>query len=231
LAAQERLREKGRLVTVVAIANDAMSADGLDDRVRSRIGSSPEVFFDSYSKEEILAILKERAAGMFEQKPGQDALERCATLCAEGHGDVRRAIDLLRLAGEIAGTIGVQAVAKVHVDMAAEQLQKDRVVAVMSSASYHLKAVLAVFVKIAYDAYGQESAWHATSTLYEDYCYSLHAKKQRTLSYRRVSELLCELENTGLVVSRKASLGRYGYGRLYRLAVHPEVAGNCCYPR
>lgn len=229
LMVQKRLRGKGCLMTMIAISNDAMSAGELDDRVRSRVGSSPEIFFDSYSKEEILAVLKERAAEMFGRQPDPGALERCAEICSEDHGDMRRAIDLLGLAGEIAGA-GGRAVAKAHIDMAQERLQKDRAVAVMSSASHHLKAVLAVFVRLAYASYGQESAWHSTSALYQEYCDSLLAKKQRTLSYRRVSELLSELETTGLVVSRKASLGRYGYGRQYRLAVHPEVAGNCCYP-
>lgn len=228
LTVQERLREKGRMMTIVAISNNAMAVDELDDRVRSRIGSSPEIPFDSYPREEILAILKERAARMFGRQPDLGALERCAELCSENHGDVRRAIDLLSLAGEIAGAGNSQTVTRGHIDMAAEQLEKDRVIEVMSSASPHLKAVCAALVRLTYAL--EEADWHSTSTLYQEYCNSLLDKRDRPLTYRRVSKLLAELENTGLVVSRKASLGRYGYGRQYKLAVHSEVAGRCCYP-
>lgn len=228
LMVQERLREKGRLMTIVAISNNVTAADELDDRVRSRVGSSPEILFDSYPRGEILAILKERAAGMFDRQPDPGALEHCAELCSENHGDVRRAIDLMGLAGEIAGAGNGQTVTKDHIEMAAKRLQKDRVVDVMSSASCQLKAVCAAMVRLTYA--GEEASWHSTSTLYQEYCRDLLDKRARPVSYRRVSELLTELENTGLVVSRKTSLGRYGYGRLYRLAVHPEVAGRCCYP-
>ena len=162
------------------------------------------------------------------QKEDLGALERCAELCSENHGDVRRAIDLLSLAGEIAGAGNSQTVTRGHIDMAAEQLEKDRVIEVMSSASPHLKAVCAALVRLTYAL--EEADWHSTSTLYQEYCNSLLDKRDRPLTYRRVSKLLAELENTGLVVSRKASLGRYGYGRQYKLAVHSEVAGRCCYP-
>jgi cell division control protein 6 len=230
LMVQERLREKGRLMTIVAISNNAMATDELDDRVRSRIGSSPEILFNSYTKEEILAILKERAAEIFDRQPGPSALRHCAELCSQNHGDVRRAIDLMNLAGEIAGASNCQKIAKDHIDMAVKQLEKDRVVDVMSSASYHLKAVLAALVRLTYNnGYEQENAlWYSTSTLYQDYCRDLLDKHAMPVTYRRVSELLTELENDGLVTSRKSSLGRHGYGRLYRLAVHPEVAGRCC---
>jgi cell division control protein 6 len=48
----------------------------------------------------------------------------------------------------------------------------------------------------------------------------------KPLSYRRVSDLLVELENSGLVVSRAYSRGRHGYGKEYKLKVSPDLVGS-----
>ncbi|MEM3160685.1 MAG: hypothetical protein QXJ74_07870 [Nitrososphaera sp.] len=74
-----------------------------------------------------------------------------------------------------------------------------------------------------------EPGWYPTSVLYRQYCACLQ-KDVRPLGYRRVSELLAELENLGLAASRAGSKGRRGYGREYRLAVPPQVVGTCCFP-
>ena len=48
-------------------------------------------------------------------------------------------------------------------------------------------------------------------------------KDGKHLSYRRIAELLVELENTGLVVSETGSKGRYGYGTRYKLTLLPSL--------
>ena len=52
------------------------------------------------------------------------------------------------------------------------------------------------------------------------------AKDSKPLGYRRVSELLTELENTGLVISQTSSHRRHGYGTQYKLVVSPEMVGK-----
>jgi archaeal cell division control protein 6 len=64
LVMEENLREKGHLMCIVAISNNVMSDYEIDDRVRSRIGTS-EVFFEPYTQQAVLAILKDRAAKAF----------------------------------------------------------------------------------------------------------------------------------------------------------------------
>jgi Cdc6-like AAA superfamily ATPase len=61
LVMEEKLREKGVLACIVAVSNNVMADYEVDDRVRSRIGSS-EVFFPAYTKKDALDILKDRAA-------------------------------------------------------------------------------------------------------------------------------------------------------------------------
>jgi archaeal cell division control protein 6 len=123
---------------------------------------------------------------------------------------------LLRVAAEIAAK-REEKIGKKHVDAASEKLQKDRVIIMLSSASYNLKLVAAVIARITYLT---QEVWHSTSTLYNQYRHII-GNDTKPLTYRRISELLTELENMGLVVSHTGSKGRYGYGTEYKLVVPP----------
>ncbi|HKG70592.1 MAG TPA: AAA family ATPase [Nitrososphaeraceae archaeon] len=224
LVMEEKLREKGYLMCIIAISNNVMSDYEIDDRVRSRIGTS-EVFFDPYRPQTVLALLKDRAEKAFSEPVDSVILQYCADQSSKEHGDARRAIDLLRFAAEIAGR-GGEKISKKHIDEAVGQLQKDRISTTLSSASYHLKLAAAALARISYLT---EEVWHSTSTLYDQYRHII-SKDGKQLTYRRFSELLTELENMGLVVSHTSSKGRHGYGTQFKLVVSPEIVGKVCFP-
>ena len=77
LVMEENLREEGYLMCIVAISNNVMSDYEIDDRVRSRIGTS-EVFFEPYTQQAVLAILKDRATKAFSGSVDSDILQYCA---------------------------------------------------------------------------------------------------------------------------------------------------------
>jgi archaeal cell division control protein 6 len=226
LVMEEKLREKGYLMCIVAISNNVMSDYEVDDRVRSRIGTS-EVFFEPYTKQAVLAILKDRAAKAFSQPVDSEILQYCADQSSAEHGDARRAIDLLRVAAEIAGK-REEKISKMHVDLALARLQRDRVSTTLSSASYHLKLTATALARISYLT---QEVWHSTSTVYNQYRHILGEEDTKPpLTYRRIAELLNELENMGLVTSHTSSKGRHGYGTQYKLVVPPEAIGKVCFP-
>ena len=224
LVMEEKLREKGFLMCTIAISNNVMTDYEIDDRVRSRIGTA-EVFFEPYTRQAILEILKDRAIKAFSEPVDSMILEYCADKSSEEHGDARRAIDLLRVAAEIAAKRGDK-ISKKHVDAAVDKLQKDRVSIVLSSASYNLKLAAIALARITYLT---QEVWHYTSTLYNQYRHII-GKDTKPLTYRRMSELLTELENMGLVISHTSSKGRHGYGTQYKLVVPPETVGKVCFP-
>ena len=224
LVMEEKLRERGYLMCIVAISNNVMSDYEVDDRVRSRIGTS-EVFFEPYTKQTVLAILRDRAAKAFSEPVNSQILQYCADQSSQEHGDARRAIDLLRVAAEIAGKRG-EKISKVHVDMALARLQRDRVSTTLSSASYQLKLAAAALARISYLT---QEVWHSTSTVYNQYRHILE-EGNKPLTYRRIAELLTELENMGLVISHTSSKGRHGYGTQYKLVIPPEAIGKVCFP-
>jgi cell division control protein 6 len=225
LVMEEKLREKGYLMCIAAISNNVMSDYEIDDRVRSRIGSS-EVFFEPYTQQAVLAILKDRATKAFAQPVDYEILQYCSDQSSQEHGDARRAIDLLRVAAEIAGRKG-EKIGKKHVDAALARLQRDRVSTTLSSASYHLKLAATALARISYLT---QEVWHSTSTVYNQYRHILESEDTKSLTYRRIAELLTELENMGLVTSHTSSKGRHGYGTQFKLVVPPEAIGKVCFP-
>lgn len=221
---EETLRQKGFLVSVISISNNVLSDYEIDDRVKSRIGTT-EIFFEPYSGENVLEILRDRAQDAFAKKIDDEVLQHCANLSFIEHGDARRAIDLLRVAANLASKKG-EVVSKDHVDKASAELQKDRVEKVLEAASFHFKLVCTSLAKLTLLS---NQSWFATSSLYKQYC-AIFSEGKKPLTNRRVSELLTELVNTGLATSQTLSSGRRGYGTQYRLTVSPEIVGKACFP-
>jgi len=217
LQMEENLREKGFWVCMITISNNAMQEHELDDRVKSRMGGVV-VPFTPYSQSDVFGILQDRAKIAFRIKVSKEILEYCSELSSSDHGDARRALDLLRTAGEICdGT----KITKGNIDSAQKYLQKDRAEEIVSSAPYHMRCVAAAICSL---AIVEEQSWAATSSIYKKYS-EIISPKEKPLSYRRVSDLLVELENSGLVVSRAYSKGRNGYGKEYKLTVSPDLVG------
>lgn len=222
---EEELRQTGYQMCIIGISNNVVSEYELDDRIKSRIGSS-EIFFEPYSKDEVIKILKDRAKYAFSENIPATVLEYCADLSSQEHGDARRAIDLLRVGAEIA-SMSSEKISKNHIDLAHEKIQNERVVQVLSNASYHLKLVCAALARITFLS-GQD--WHYTSTIHKQYG-KIIASDAKPLTYRRVSDLLIELQNTGIVTGQTRSQGRHGYGTQFKLLYSPEMIGKNCFPK
>jgi len=91
----------GGWIGVIGISNDLHFKDFLDPRVLSSLGEE-ELVFKPYSSDELYDILRDRAEAAFQLGALEEgALRLCAAMAAGEHGDARRALDLLRVAGEI----------------------------------------------------------------------------------------------------------------------------------
>ena len=216
----EKLRSKNLHLCIVTISNKILSDFDLDDRVLSRIGTS-EVFFDSYSSDDVFKILKSRTAKAFSYKVPDKILRYCAKISSTDHGDARRAIDLLRIGAEIAGQSNSK-LEQDHIDEALSTLQQDSVTKIIDGGSYHFKLACAALARVTFLS---DEPWHSTSTLFKQYEKVL-SSNSKSLSYRRVSELLVELVNSGIAESHTGSKGRRGYGSQFRLLMSPEIVGH-----
>ena len=218
LTLQENLREKGLWLCIITISNNALLDYDLDDRVKSRMGTN-EIFFAPYSKSEILEILRDRASKAFLTKVDDSVLELCAQMSSEQHGDCRRAIELLRLSAELAGS---QEITAAHVKKADKELDKDRIESIIANLPPQSKLVLATIAKLV--LFSREE-YQTTQDIYTAYM-SIESTVRPCLHYRRVFDILKELDESGLIVARTKSRGRHGYANEYVLTAPTWMIGN-----
>ena len=217
---EKDLTNKGFYFCIIGISNDILSKHDIDDRVKSRMGTS-EIFFDPYHHGDVLTILEERAKEAFTCKIDDAALQYCAKLASEDHGDARRALDLLRIAAEAASATH-QTINTSHIDRASRELHHNQVGDVIMSASYNFKRVLASLARVTILS---KQDWHLTSVIVQQY-HKVWIDGTKPLTYRRVSEILREMERMGLVISQTRSRGRQGYGTQYKLEISPHAVGR-----
>ena len=193
-------------VSIIGISNDLMFKDLLDPRVLSTL-SEEEVVFRPYNATELRDILLDRAKIAFcEGVLTKEALNLCAALAAAEHGDARRALDLLRVAGELAEREGSSRITADHVRRAGERIEHDRVVEALRNLPTHSKIVLLSVYLLS-----KVGSHHLiTGDIYNVYSELCGCYGVSPLTQRRVSGLINELDAIGLLNSRVVSLGRYG---------------------
>lgn len=206
-------------VSLVGITNDVKFVDMLDARVRSSLGEE-ELVFRPYNAEQLEDILRERAEKAFHPgvlEPG--VIEYCAALAARVHGDARRALDLLRVAGELAEREGASSVSVEHVKRAWDVIERDRVFEVIRSLPLQARIVLLSLVLLRWR--GVKST--TTGELYN--AYSLVAERIGIdpVTQRRVSDIINELDMLGVINARIVSRGRYGKTRIITLSADPDT--------
>jgi len=173
------------------------------------------VVFRPYLADELYDILSDRVKAAF--RPGtmhNATLRLCAALAAGEHGDARRALDLLRVAGELAERAGVSTVTEEHVRLAQQKIEEDRVSEVLRSLPVHSKllvtAVHSLSIKLSDGA--------VTGDIFEVYNELCSEAGIEPLTQRRVSTLVSELDVLGILNARVVSFGRYGRTKRIRLA-------------
>ncbi len=205
-------------ISIVGITNSISFVESLDPRVKSSLGEE-EIVFSPYNAKQLNDILSDRASQAF--KDGvldDDVIPLCAALAAREHGDARRALDLLRVAGEIAERNKDSKVTSRHVMIARIEIERDRVVEVVRTLPLHSKLVLA---SVAATTHG--GANKATTGEVYDYYRRLVSKLGiEEVTFRRVSGIIGELDMLGIIRTRTISRGRYGKTRYIELASSPD---------
>jgi cell division control protein 6 len=206
-------------VTLIGISNDFRLKEFLDPRVLSSL-SEEEIVFRPYDAGELRNILSERAkAAFFDSALSDAALGLCAALAAAEHGDARRALDLLRVAGEVAERRGATVVAEEHVREAEKHIEHNRVVEALENLTLHSKlVVLSVYHLNRTNLRG--SITGEISEVYNELAAELGVTP---LTQRRLCTLVNELDAMGLVNAKVISMGRYGRTKKIRLEIARSI--------
>ena len=202
-------------VSIMGISNDLKFTDFLDPRVKSSLGEE-EIVFPPYDANQLRDILQARAEVAFEgDSLSGDVVPLCAAFAAQEHGDARRALDLLRTAGELAERDKTDQVLEDHVRQAQEKIELDRVVEVVRTLPTQSKLVLFAIILL------EKNGVHNINTgevfnIYKSLCEEIDAD---VLTQRRVTDLISELDMLGIVNAVVVSKGRYGRTKEISLSV------------
>ncbi|MFQ6095944.1 MAG: ORC1-type DNA replication protein [Candidatus Bathyarchaeia archaeon] len=209
-------------VTIIGISNDLRFKELLDPRVLSTL-SEEEILFKPYNADELRDILVERAELAFCSGVLSDgAIRLCSALAAAEHGDARRALDLLRVAGELAEREGSGSVSEAHVRRAEKRIEHDRISEALKNLPTHSKIVMLSVYLLS----RAEAGHSVTGNIYNVYCELCQEMGIIPLTQRRVSGLINELDVIGLLNTRVVSLGRYGRTKKIHLAIPRSFVRN-----
>ncbi len=202
---------KNSQISLIGISNDLMFVDHLDPRVKSSL-SEEELVFPPYNALQIQDILKQRSKLAFREEVIElGVIEKCAAYSAREHGDARRALELLRVAGELAERNNELKIKITHLDQAEEKIEKDRIFDIISSQPKQHQAIL-------YSILSVNSKKLFTGEVYEFYKNMCSQTDLRPLTQRRVSDIIAELDMLGIINVRVISKGRHGRTREISLA-------------
>ncbi len=199
-------------VTIIGISNDLRLKEFLDPRVFSSL-SEEEIIFRPYDASELHNILFERSKLSFrDESLSEAALNVCSALAAAEHGDARRALDLLRVAGEVAERQGANLVTEEHVREAEKHIEHNRVVEAIQNLTLHSKLVLLSVFHL-----NKSSA--TTGEIYDVYNELCGELGVGLLTQRRLGTLVNELDEMGLLNAKVVSMGRYGRTKKIRMEI------------
>lgn len=209
---------KNAQITLVGISNDLMFTDALDPRVKSSL-SEEELVFPPYNAVQIQNILEERAKLAF--FPGvlqEGVIEKCAAFAAREHGDARRALELLRVSGELAERQSNPKVSIVHIDQAEEKIERDRILDLVTHQPKQFQLTLFAIL----NACAQKRGVY-TGEIYSIYERCCSQASLRPLTQRRISDIIAELDMLGIINAKVISKGRYGRTREISIGVGDTV--------
>lgn len=206
-------------ICIVGISNDLTFLDSVDPRVKSSL-SEEEVVFPPYNALQLQDILSKRAKEAFKEGVMQEGVvSKCAALAAKEHGDARRALDLLRIAGELAERDNSKKIFLKYIDEANEKIERDKILEVIKSEPKQFQVVLSAIIQLS----EKPNTQLFTGEVYNFYREICTKNKLEILTQRRVSDIIQEFDMLGIITVNVISKGRGGRMREIKLAITKDI--------
>lgn len=195
-------------IVIVFTSNKLNWQENIDPRVKSFLKVN-EVLFDPYNAVDLRKILLIRIRKALNEKMlRKGVLEKIAAISSRTHGDARKAVELLSKSAQIAEREGT-AVTMDVVDVALEEIERDKYVAMIKSAPKQLQAALYAIIALTVNSKKPLQI----GDCYQAYCAFCAKVNLRSLTQRAFSDLVSELDIYGFIQVRIVSQGRYGRRR------------------
>jgi archaeal cell division control protein 6 len=201
-------RKSGNAPCVIGITNDLKLHERFPAHLISVL-SENGLIVPPYDAEQLGEILKARAEIAFKEGALEETvIPLCAAFGAQEHGDTRKSIDILRVAGELAEMRKCFIVKESDVKNAKEKIEIDRVIETVKTLPTQSKTVLIACI------YTLDSGHKCTiSTMYQVYRLLCAALDIDILTQRWVTDLTNELDQLGIINSTLEYKGRHGRNR------------------
>lgn len=226
-----RAAESGKLTDstlgIIGISNKIRYKENLNERVRSSL-SERDLVFAPYDANQLREILRSRSDAFHDDVLEADVIPKIAALAAQEHGDARKAIDILRYAGEAAYEKDHEKVTEDHVDEAHEREERNRLSELIAKLPSHSKRLLNALALQAQqdDSDDPEIPTEKIYSLYEIMC---EQEGSDPLKNRRVRDLLSELEFLSVIHQKHKGRGRgRGAHTVNQLVDDPELVIKAC---
>lgn len=177
-------------VSIVAISTDFKFKDFLDSEV-AKILKGEEIIFSPYSAEQLQDILRKRAELAFNEEVPEEVISFCSNF---GDGDARKALNLLRVSGEIAGDLDSEIITTDHVKKAVEKIEEDYFLGAVRMLSTQTKVLLYGMVLLL-EAGVKDFTAGEVYTAYESVCNKVNID---SLSLAEIIDHIAELNMLGI---------------------------------
>jgi len=188
-----RAGETGSVETpigVIAISNKINYRDQMSERTKSSFGHN-EYIFDPYDATQLREILDNRKDAFKDGKLGDAVIPRAAALGAKEHGDARKAMRLLRYAGDYAKNNGADSVAEDHLLEVRASAEAERLRDLVSGLPSHTRHVLSGLAALTRQ--NPEQEWFRTTQIIDAYERVCEKEGTDSLTKDRIRQLLKEL--------------------------------------
>jgi cell division control protein 6 len=220
-----RLKENGfgENVCIIGITNDITFGDNLNARTKSVLAQQ-NIVFPPYDANQLKDILQERAEIAFEPNTLQDTIvPLCAAYAARENGDVRKAIELLRTAGEITEANGEFLVTEANVKKAQQRIEQDKLTELIRTLPTQHKTVL---LSCLIELEESNNIGSYTGEIYKTYRELSNAISLEQITQRRMSDILSELAIMGIINATTQNKGRYGRTKEVTIVTRKEDIFN-----
>ncbi|WP_224450279.1 orc1/cdc6 family replication initiation protein [Haloprofundus salilacus] len=191
---------------LIGISNDSTFRERLDAKVQSSLCET-EISFPPYDAGELRKVLEQRAdIAFYEGALDDGVLSLCAAHGRQDGGDARRAITLLRKAGDLARTEKATKVTTDHVRRAQEKLEAQQSMDIMRDLTEHEQLTLYALTTLS--AKGESPA--RSRIVYQRYKEFCHHSRREPRTARRIRGFLSDFEILNLTVSHKQHRGQSG---------------------
>jgi cell division control protein 6 len=219
-----RAGEAGKIdsckIGIIAISNKISYKDRLDERIKSSL-QEREHIFPPYDAKQLRMIMQNRRDAFHDDVLSEDVIPLCAAFAAQEHGDARKALDILRYAGEVALDRGESEVREEHVREGRDLADVNRFHDLLKGQPTQAKiAVLALSELVT--ARGESKI--TSNDIYSRYCTIADQLDAKTISRRRILDLLDEQAFLDILGKELKGRGRAeGSTNLYYLLEEPET--------